>query len=144
MELILWRHADAEDAVPDLARRLTKKGRKQAAQVAEWLLERLPKDFTVIASPAVRAQETAEALGAKIKTVDRLAPGASIKAILQAAGWPDGDGTVIVVGHQPDLGSTAAHVCGVEADWSIRKGGLWWFASSYPVEVRAAISPDLL
>lgn len=144
MELILWRHADAEDGAPDLERKLTKKGRKQAARVAEWLLEHLPKDFVVIASPAVRAQETAEALGAKIKTVDRLAPGASVKAILQAAGWPDGDGTVIVVGHQPDLGAAAAHVCGVAAQWSLKKGGLWWFADSHPVEVRAVISPDLL
>lgn len=144
MELILWRHADAEDGVPDLARGLTKKGRKQAAQVAEWLLERLPKDFVVIASPAARAQETAEALGVKVKTVDRLAPGASVKTILQAAGWPDGDGTIVVVGHQPDLGSTAAYVCGVGAGWSIKKGGLWWFADSHPIEVRAVISPDLL
>ena len=144
MELILWRHADAEDGTPDLERRLTKKGRKQAARVAEWLLEHLPDDFTVLASPAARAQETAEALGVKIKTVHELAPGASVKKILQAAGWPDGGGTVIVVGHQPDLGTAAAHLCGVSAGWSLKKGGLWWFEYSLPVEVRAVISPDLL
>ncbi|MEA3193668.1 MAG: phosphohistidine phosphatase, partial [Betaproteobacteria bacterium] len=144
MELILLRHAYEEEGAPDLERRLTKKVRKQAARVAEWLLEHLPKDFSVLASPAARAQETAEALGAKIRTVDRLAPGASVKAILQAAGWPDGDGTVIVVGHQPDLGETAAHVCGVDAGWPVKKGGLWWFVASHPVEVRAVISPDLL
>lgn len=145
MELILWRHADAEDGAPDLERKLTKKGRKQAARVAEWLLEHLPEDFVVIASPAARAQETADALGVKIRTVDRLAPGASVKTILQAAGWPDGDGTVIVVGHQPDLGRAIAYlVSGKETEWSLKKGGLWWLASDLPVEVRAAISPDLL
>ncbi|HEX7466215.1 MAG TPA: histidine phosphatase family protein, partial [Usitatibacter sp.] len=39
MELILWRHAEAEDAGGggDLARSLTKRGRKQAAKMAEWL-----------------------------------------------------------------------------------------------------------
>ncbi|HXJ09587.1 MAG TPA: histidine phosphatase family protein [Burkholderiales bacterium] len=144
MELILWRHADAEDGAPDLERRLTKKGRKQAARVAEWLLEHLPDDFVVVASPAARAQETAEALGVKIKTLDQLAPGASAKKILQAAGWPEGEGTVIVVGHQPDLGTAAAYLCGVVAAWSVKKGGLWWFEDAHPVEVRAVISPDLL
>jgi len=144
MELVLWRHADAEDGAPDLERRLTKKGRKQAARVAEWLLEHLQDDFVVLASPAARAQETAEALGVKIKTVDQLAPGASVRKILQAAGWPEGEGTVIVVGHQPDLGTAAAHLCGVNAGWSLKKGGLFWFEHSHPVEVRAVISPDLL
>lgn len=112
--------------------------------MAEWLLEQLPKDFVVVASPAARAQETAEALGMKVRTVDQLAPGASVKKILQAAGWPDGDGSVIVVGHQPDLGTAAAHLCGVDASWSVKKGGLWWFEDAHPIEVRAVISPDLL
>ena len=63
MELILWRHADAEDGSPDMARRLTKKGRKQAEHVAEWLEKRLPNDYVLISSPAVRAREMAEVLG---------------------------------------------------------------------------------
>src|SRR5947208_88013 len=58
MELILWRHADAEDGTPDLARRLTKKGRKQAERVAEWLEERLPGDYVLLCSPALRERET--------------------------------------------------------------------------------------
>jgi phosphohistidine phosphatase len=145
MELILWRHADAEDGPSDLARRLTKKGRKQAARVAEWLLERLPEDFTLIASPAARAQETAAALGVKIRTVNALAPGASTKTILQAAGWPTGEGTVVLVGHQPDFGQAIAYlVAGRDAGWSLKKAGLWWLVSDLPVEVRAVISPDLL
>jgi phosphohistidine phosphatase len=145
MDLILWRHADAEDGAPDLERRLTKKGRKQAERVAEWLLARLPKAFVVIASPAARAQETAEALGVRFKTVDQLAPGASVAKILKAAGWPDAGGAVVLVGHQPDLGRAVAHlVCGAHAEWSIKKGGLWWLESDLPVTVRAVISPDLL
>jgi phosphohistidine phosphatase len=141
MELILWRHADAEDGSPDMARRLTKKGRKQAAHVAEWLEKRLPKDYMLLSSPAVRARETAEAL-AKPRLVEALAPGASVKEILQAAGWPDGDRTVILVGHQPDFGRAIAYlVSRRETDWTLKKGGLWWLA---PDEVRAVISPDLL
>ena len=37
MNLILWRHAEAEDGVPDLERGLTDKGRRQADAAARWL-----------------------------------------------------------------------------------------------------------
>ena len=150
MDLILWRHAEAEEGEPDLARTLTSKGRKQAARVAEWLLQRLPARFTVLASPAARAQQTAEALAARIKTVEKLAPGAAVSDILQAAGWPDGDGVVLVVGHQPDLGAVVAHLlAGVDDSWSIKKGGLWWLRNrsreeAEQIVVRAVVSPELL
>ena len=42
MDLILWRHAEAEDGVPDAKRKLTPRGRKQAKQIARWLKQRLP------------------------------------------------------------------------------------------------------
>ena len=37
MDLILWRHAEAEPGAPDHGRRLTPKGEKQAARMAAWL-----------------------------------------------------------------------------------------------------------
>ena len=139
MELILWRHAEAEDGGPDMARPLTPKGRKQAARVARWLLERLPKDAVVVASPAVRAQQTADALGKKILTENGLAPGASVEAVLKAA---KGKRTVVVVGHQPDLGRAAAFlVAGQPAEWPLGKGALWWISGK---AVKAVMSPDLL
>ena len=145
MDLIVWRHADAEQGGPDLERPLTKRGRKEAAGVAEWLLERLPEEFEVVASPAARAQQTAEALGRKIRTEARIAPGASPQDLIGAARWPDARGPVILVGHQPDLGNTLAYlVSGRKGDWRLRKGALWWIESGSPVLVRAAISPDLL
>jgi phosphohistidine phosphatase len=145
MELILWRHADAEDGKPDLERKLTAKGRDQAARMAEWLLARLPPDFSVISSPAVRTRQTAEALKVQVKTLKQLAPGASVAAIAEAAGWPHGGGTVIVVGHQPDLGRAAAYLlCGKDAEWHVEKGALWWLLGEMPVAVRAVMSPDLL
>jgi phosphohistidine phosphatase len=108
MDLIVWRHAEAEDGVPDLERRLTAKGRKQAERVAQWLLQRLPARFVLVASPAVRAQQTAEALGVPIKTDRTLAPGASPAAIVKACGWPAYKGAAVIVGHQPDLGRAIA------------------------------------
>ena len=73
MDLILWRHAEAEDGVPDGARALTKKGLKQAAAIAAWLKPRLPDATRILVSPATRAQQTAAALGIAVRdrTTDR-------------------------------------------------------------------------
>ena len=142
MDLILWRHADAEAAGDDLARQLTAKGREDAARVAEWLLARLPSKFSVVASPAVRAQQTAAALGVQVKTDKALAPGASVKQILAAVNTKK---IVVIVGHQPDLGRAVAHlVAGVRSEWHIKKGGFWWLSGEAPVVVKAVLSPDLL
>ena len=139
MDLILWRHADAENGAPDLARRLTPKGHDQAKRVAAWLRGRLPERYRLLASPALRAQETAAALG-PVTTEKSLAPGATVEAILRLAG---NEGTTVLVGHQPDLGLALAYLlCGEERDWSVAKGALWWIANRSAV--RAVISPDLL
>jgi phosphohistidine phosphatase len=150
MDLILWRHADAEPGGRDLERKLTARGHKQAKRVSEWLAARLPGHYTVLVSPARRARETADALGARYKVVERLAPGAAPSAILEASGWPSHKGAVIVVGHQPDLGRVAALlVSGARGDWSVKKGGLWWLSNrerdgEAEVVVRAVLAPDLI
>jgi len=149
MDLILWRHAEAEDGVPDAARVLTDKGAKQAKKVAKWLRSRLPENYRIIVSPARRAQQTAQALDANYVTVKEISARASAKALLVAAGWPDAQGTVVIVGHQPALGQTAALLmCGTEAGWSIKKGAIWWLASRQhdetQVVLRAVISSDML
>lgn len=142
MEIILWRHADAEAGADDLARRLTPKGQAQASAVARWLRRHLPPGFIVLASPARRARQTAEALQAAIQTEARLAPGASVHAIVEAAHRHRDRGLVIVVGHQPDLGRAAAHlVAHAHTEWPIEKGALWWIDGH---RVRAVVSPDLL
>jgi phosphohistidine phosphatase len=150
MELILWRHADAEDAAPgeaDAARALTGKGKKQARRMAAWLRKRLPEDARVLASPAKRAQQTAWALTGRFETSEEVGTGSGPQAALQAAGWPEGDGTVVVVGHQPTLGQVAAlALTGKTGDWSLKKGAVWWLESRARggAAVLAVISPDLL
>ena len=89
MDLILWRHAEAEPGEPDLGRRLTAKGQKQAERMGEWLDRHLPDTARILVSPADRAQQTALALKRKFRTVDEIAPGATVAAVLGAAGWPD-------------------------------------------------------
>lgn len=146
MDLILWRHADAENGMPDDERRLTAKGIKQAEHMAAWLKERLPKDAVILASPARRARETAQALSKKLEVTEELGAGATPQAILKAAGWPHVEGTVVVVGHQPTLGQTAALLlAGEPHEWSIRKGAIWWLARrDRDTILRAVVAPDLL
>jgi phosphohistidine phosphatase len=148
MDLILWRHADAEPGARDLERRLTTKGKKQAKLVAEWLRERLPEETVILSSPARRALQTAVALTESLQTVEALAPDAAPHKVLAAAGWPEARGTVVIVGHQPTLGRAAAlALTGDTADWAVRKAGVWWLQSGEngrDVLLRAVISPDLL
>jgi phosphohistidine phosphatase len=142
MDVILWRHADAEDGADDLARRLTAKGHRQAAAMAKWLQARLPRHYTVLASPAVRAQQTAEALGVEIVTDITLAPGASVADVTNAVQRQQG--LVIVVGHQPDLGRAAAQLAGAPGEWALDKGSIVWLAGGRPSRIRAWLSPELL
>ena len=149
MNLILWRHAEAEDGADDLQRALTGKGRRQAARMAQWLRSFAPVPWTVYASPARRTQETVEALHVPYTTLDILQPGAEPEAILAAAGWPHAEGTVIVVGHQPTLGmASALAMTGKPQSWSVRKGAIHWLAarqeSGLAPQLRAILSPDLL
>ncbi|SEL59346.1 phosphohistidine phosphatase SixA [Nitrosovibrio tenuis] len=149
MELILWRHAEAEDGAPDSERKLTEKGQKQAKTMAEWLKPRLPKNTLILVSPTRRTQQTAAALADDFEIVEEIGPGVSAKAILVAADWPDGKGTVVVVGHQPTLGETAALIMSNKiSGWDIRKGAAWWFTHKTKngveeIFLHAAISPDM-
>ena len=81
MDLILWRHAEAEDLEEteegcgaDLSRRLTPKGERQALRMAAWLDRQLPEGVRVYCSPAVRTEQTVIALGRKYKARDELRP----------------------------------------------------------------------
>ncbi len=153
MDLLLWRHAEAEEGIPDLKRKLTARGEKQAQQVAGWLKQHAPNKLRILSSPALRCQQTATALSPAFATDKRLSADSSPANLLAAIGWPEGgnigNNAVLVVGHQPVLGQTAALLLsGAEADWSIKKGALWWFSNrtrrgETQTILRAALSADL-
>ena len=130
MDLILWRHAEAEDAAEgqdDLARALTPRGEKQAFRVAGWLDRQLPEGTRVLSSPALRCEQTVLALGRKFKLRDELGPAATPASLLEAAQWPDAKQPVLLVGHQPVLGETLAQLLGVQGgSLPVRKGAAWW------------------
>jgi phosphohistidine phosphatase len=130
MDVILWRHCDAAPGVPDESRALTPRGVRQAEAMARWLLSRLPPDCRIVASPALRARQTAQALGRPFITDPRLASGTEPEDAIAAIGWPDADGTVLVVGHQPTLGRVASLLLdGETEDRSIRAGEALWLSS---------------
>jgi phosphohistidine phosphatase len=147
MELILWRHAEAEDGAPDSARKLTDKGRRDAERVAKWLAKHPPKKYRVLASPARRAQETASVLARHFETHAALDAGTTAQAILDAAGWPGADERpAVIVGHQPTLGEAAMLALGGKAaPLGLKKGALVWLESREgEIVLRAAMSPDLI
>lgn len=130
MDLILWRHAEAHperEGQDDLQRALTPKGERQAKRMADWLDHRLAQSTRILVSPAVRAQQTAQALGRNFTTMEALRPDAPVESVLAAARWPDGGEPVLIVGHQPTLGMVAAQLIAGEAQpWAMKKGAVWW------------------
>ena len=147
MELILWRHAEAEVRQPRQAdgdRELTGQGRKQARKMAGWLRERLKGRYELLVSPAARTRQTAEALTETFGISEDLAPEATARRMLEASGWPDREGTLIVVGHRPGLNRLASLlITGRESEWEMKKGSVWWFQSRGSGEsafLRAVIS----
>ena len=130
MDLILWRHAEAQDPLEgqeDMARALTGRGEKQAARMAHWLDRQLPEGARVLVSPARRCEQTAQALDRKFKIRPELAIGGSVEQLLEAAQWPQGKATVLIVGHQPMLGQAIARLLGLSAsECVVKRGAVWW------------------
>ncbi len=150
MDLLLWRHAEAVEGSPDHARELTQRGVKQARRVAEWLHEHRPKKLRVLASPTVRTRQTVSAFTEDFELAPALGPEGNVADLVAATGWPDSGGACLVVGHQPALGRLAALLLsGAEADWTIKKGALWWFTNRVrdgetQTILRVVMPPDLV
>ena len=153
MELILWRHAEAHDAKEgqdDLERALTPRGEKQAARMSAWLERQLPQGLRVVSSPARRTEQTAQAPGRKYKLRAELLPDGTPTDLLELVQWDKGNGAVLVVGHQPLLGQTAAHLLGLAQEaCSIRKGAVWWLRRRQRLEhnqtvLMAVMCPEFL
>ncbi len=124
--IVIWllRHGDAEDAAPgadDASRALTKKGRRQSRDAGRALAALGVEIGACIASPKLRARETAEiaaeALGVEVEVDERLRGGDFDPADLAA-----GRGEVLLVGHEPDFSRAIALTTGSRV--KLRKGGM--------------------
>jgi phosphohistidine phosphatase len=153
MDLIFWRHAEAEDGAEhgdDMLRSLTARGEKQAKRMAAWLDRQLPEGTRIVSSPARRCEQTVLALGRKYKLRPEIGPEATAEALLEAVGWPSGKSVVLVVGHQPSLGQAIASLLGLkDAGCQVRKGAVWWIRTrerdgDVQTVVVAVQAPELL
>lgn len=120
---MLWllRHADAADGEPDDARPLTEKGTRQAQAAGQALAQLGVKLDACLASPKLRAMQTAELacepLGVQVTTEPELA-GGPFDAEELIAGLHD----VMLVGHDPSMSLALHDLTGVHSRMS--KGGL--------------------
>jgi phosphohistidine phosphatase len=146
MDLILVRHAEAEDGVKDFSRKLTSKGKKESEIIAKFLIKRISSKFKVYSSPLVRAKETASFLGKDIEILDELEPNSTPESFLRAISKFEDEETVVCVGHQPLIGAIAGKILGLNYSLKTKKAGVWWFKGSPPkdFELYCAVNPSVL
>jgi phosphohistidine phosphatase SixA len=129
-DLYLLRHADAGDPArwsgDDALRPLSGKGRRQADRLGRWLRALDPGPLAVIASPKVRAAETAAivaaSLGLEVRLDPRLAEGLDTQTAQEILDEPRSAGGVVLVGHDPDLSDLLSSLVG--APLQMRKGAI--------------------
>jgi phosphohistidine phosphatase len=108
--LYLMRHGIAEDGLDDEARQLTEEGKRRVAQIAQGLKAVDVAPDLVLASPLVRAQQTAkiaaEILAPKVgvETFAPLAIGREPEDLVAELAGYRGYREILLVGHQPSLG----------------------------------------
>lgn len=154
MNLILWRHAEAEDGTPDLERELTEKGRQQAEASAEWLRAYLHGRVEVWASQARRSQQTAEALGRPYAVKAELNPINHVEQLPALIAAHEASDYLVLVGHQPWLGQLCSYLLNggwlAGHYWTVKKSGIWWFGVKTDAngrlyaKLKAAMTPQLL
>ncbi len=136
MELYLIRHADAvplgEGGVTeDADRPLTPKGEDQAKKAGKGLERMGMRPDVVVTSPLLRARQTADllvgALGLprpEIEVSEELAPDGKRRRLSRYI-KDMGKAKVVLIGHQPDLGTLAAWLIGSKkAQVEIAKAGV--------------------
>ena len=120
MTLYLLRHADAEEVrTSDSARELTPRGVGQARTVGQFCARKQLRPALLLTSPYRRALQTAEIVAEVLQmeggaqTEGFLASGMDPETAfkeLQAFGWAQ---SLMIVGHQPDLGVLATALLGL-------------------------------
>ena len=155
MEIYLLRHAHAGNpdqwAGDDAERPLSAKGRKQAERLGRFLAERGFRPDAVVASPKVRAYQTAELvaapLKARVETDQRLAGFLDVALLAEVVEDAGGD-RVMLVGHDPDFSELAAALAGAQ-HLPLKKGMLARIDVTPPMRegsglLRWLVPPDLL
>ena len=134
VELYLIRHglaAEQGDSYPDDAKRpLTQQGIERLEREAEGLVELDVAVDLILASPLVRARQTADILAAALPSqpavveTGALAPGASRGAVVDELARHARYRRIALVGHEPDIGELAARLIGARAAIPFKKGAI--------------------
>ena len=159
IDLFIWRHAEAEEGMPDRERPLTARGRRDAARVAKAIARKLDEKSGVVSSPAVRTRETVAPLLARfpldLAIDERLAPGADMDDVLDVLertieSCDDDDPTIVMVGHQPWVGQLAHRLLTDGPGFlSVKKASAWWLVrrsrdGRSEWTLRTVFDPDLI
>lgn len=132
MILYIMRHAEAveaSDTLQDEWRYLTDKGRAAAEKSATTIAKTGPKPRLTITSPLTRAVQTAEIAAQKacrknVVVASRLLlPGGEIDELIAYLKSCKDAKRVMVVGHEPQLGSLTARLLARENDAIVLKKG---------------------
>lgn len=135
--LLLWRHAEAEvmsQSGLDIDRKLSPKGEQDALKMAAWLVALLPKDCLILTSPALRCQQTANALNQvnphhqfSIQVVEDLNVDSSVHDVLNIIERHPALPYFLIIGHQPYLGEVICQLIGMShVHCAVKKGAVWW------------------
>jgi phosphohistidine phosphatase len=123
MKLYIMRHAEAvegSDILRDEWRYLTEKGRAAARAISSAIVKYGPKPRLTVTSPLTRAVQTAEIVGGKacrrnvIVASELLLPGARIEDLVAFLRKHREAKRVILVGHEPQLGTIVATLLGCQ------------------------------
>ncbi len=123
MEIYLLRHGIADEAtagVPDSGRALTEAGREKLRRVLDRARAAGVKPSLILTSPYRRAMETAQVAGqvlgcGKVAASEALIPGSTPEDIWDAIRERRRESAVLLSGHEPLLGLTAAYLLGAPA-----------------------------
>jgi len=130
MKIILARHGSAEDKADskeDADRVLTPEGREQADLLGRVVAGTIGNVDGLWTSPLVRALQTAGIASKHLKNKPTVEPDLAISGDLEQLCWKmhrEALATLMLVGHQPDLGKLAARLLGFVSEVSLKKGGL--------------------
>jgi len=135
MNVYLLRHAIAEERdakkYPDDDRPLTKEGMRKMELAANGIASVVGNVDAILTSPLIRARQTAEiaarALTAekKIAVCTPLSPGGWAESVISLLASRKQDDSVLLVGHEPDLGLLASALVGApHGVVAFRKGSL--------------------
>ncbi len=142
--LMLMRHAKSSWDAPvknDAQRMLSKRGRRDAPRMGDWMANNGLIPDLVLCSPAVRARQTAEAvlerldLPASSIHFDKRIYAANIDALLKVlAGCPQTERCVLMIGHNPGLDDLCLFLCGSQIPLS-KQGKLMTTAALAEIEL---------